>query len=345
MYVFAIYRAAPDVTNITLAPLTNSVGYEPSPWLTSLVYAPRTMSYDVSIPLVMRALLLTTVFSTASSMAMSVAPSGQSALALVSGTQLVDEIPLDIGGSIVLTLLSTQDGVYTINITRRLADVTLLLLSAYDSLGLSTTLTITPQFNRTTGIYNYTASHPFGSIATDLSVSTISLSSLNCVTIENGGAPKSLDFPGPNSLWMENVLDGQYRFTLVRDPPDILGVLFQLSTGAILIDCAYVIPVITPAWLYAGESTGPTVNQTFRSFTSTDRVYSPILIPFIHSNITIELLKMTVGGVTSISSLPFGRGTDFFTTGTTTATIVRPLAVGPNLITLGSSTDGQWRNS
>src|SRR5690606_25861873 len=100
------------------------------------------------------------------------------------------EVQLPEGHTTTLTLRSAQDGDYTLSLTRQLAHVTSLTLTAYDALQRPSPLTLRPDFQR--GAYRYEVEVPYGAQQVQAQAVRDPALPLGELSLSHSGAPMPL---------------------------------------------------------------------------------------------------------------------------------------------------------
>ena len=234
-----------------------------------------------------------------------------------------------------IILISTQDGNYTLWVTRALADVDQLQLFSYDHYGVATTLNLVPPF--TTGNYNYDTWMPYGAASAAVYADTI-LGDPTKLTYElTGNQPVSMALVGYNLVRMNDSLDGQYFFVMHRNAPDIAGINAQLIDGRILVWSAPISGAITPAVNYSGAATGGTAGAIHRDWYANVHTYS-FIIPYVYTDVELLIGYATSSTVTIASTVnPVVQ----LLSGAPTILHI-PIAVGQNTIQINSTLDGYY---
>jgi hypothetical protein len=205
-YNFQIVRLQLDIIEIAAVPLPATPGWTDLP---AVVFAP-TYRRDVLIPYTselfcsVAAIQLNITFLTVGSL-YAVGPDG-TIYPLVSGV-LSSPIALLSGVNSSITLVSAQDGNYSLSVFRDTPDTDNITLIAYNVAATPTPLPISnliPSF--TPGTYTYTLIVPYGTEY--FSVNGVSLSGSGVITTTGSGDLFPLLFQGWNDVFLNNTKDG-----------------------------------------------------------------------------------------------------------------------------------------
>jgi hypothetical protein len=242
--------------------------------------------YNTSVPLATGAVDLTAFFSTVGSVT-AVYQNGVP-IPLVNGTISPNFLLLPAQVN-TITIVSTQDGTISLNITRRASDISSLTSIAYDQHLNPTAGVLSPAI--TAGVYTYTVTVPFSAQNVNLSAT----SGFTPFTIQNGGL-LTMDplNPANNVLTVNSLADGIYTILFVSAPPDIHSLVLQHADGQTLIVDATLntgiaqIPYVAPA--------GPTAGSQWAPWDAHVQYYQ-FLVPFAESSVGLYFNYSKAGSI------------------------------------------------
>jgi len=342
-YQFQITRADTDLTALVLSSVSATAGWSAllPPSVLEPPFTRRVLNYSVSVPAVVGSVRVTATFATNNSLTQrgNVLGTLSPLVSLEAGAPL----PLLCGATNVQTLLSTQDGVYTLTITRAVFDTRGVVLTLFDAFGRATVEPLLGAW--VDGLYEYHAEVNYGAMTA--TVKPILTSGNGAyLSIENAGAPTPL-VPAPavlSHISFNHTLDGAFRIALNRRAPDIAGVVFQLpDTGEALIQSASVSSPVLPQLAYVGVAGSPAAGSASALWVAEVHEYT-ITLPYRRALVNVTVAFATAGTVSfaRVDRRPLS-GAAVLAEPSAQVPLQAQLLVGANVFELNSTLDGYYR--